>query len=86
MYTLAGLMTLANGDFMSVTVRRTEINRDGGEHAISEVPLDVDNVELRYSRGFGAGTVSAGMGYEDPVTRPDSSSRVHGFVTWQQGF
>jgi hypothetical protein len=86
MYTLAGLLTRPNGDFLSLTVRRAEINRDGGIHAISEVPVDLDNVELRYSRGLGAGTVSAGLGYEDPSLRPDSSSGVHGFVTWQQGF
>ncbi len=85
-FTLAGTITLANGDFMGLTLRRLDINRDGGPHAISEVPLDVDNVELRYSRGLGAGNVSFGMGYEDPATRPDSSSGFHGFVTWQQGF
>jgi len=84
-YTLGGLVNFANGDFLSVTLRRLEINRDGGNHAISAVPLDVDNVELRYSRGFGVGTVSVGMGYEDPAARPDSSS-LHGFVIWQQGF
>jgi Capsule assembly protein Wzi len=86
MYTLAGLMTLAKGDFLSVTVRRAQINRDGGSHEISEVPLDVDNVELRYSREFGAGNIGVGIGYEEPATRPDSTSPVHGFVTWQQGF
>jgi hypothetical protein len=41
---------------------------------------------LRYARGFGAGKVSVGLAYEDPATRPDASSSVHGFVTWQQGF
>ena len=85
-FTLAGQLTRAEGDFFSVTLRRMEINRDGGAHAISEVPLDVDNVELRYSRGFGAGKVSVGLGYQDPATRPDESYPVHGFVTWQQGF
>jgi capsule assembly protein Wzi len=85
-YTLAGLLTRANGDFFSLTLRRVELNRDGGEHAISDVPLDVDNVELRYSRGLGAGTVSLGIGYEDPATRPDASSGAHGFISWQQGF
>lgn len=85
-FTVAGQVTLTNGDFVSLALRRMQINRDGGAHAISEVPLDVDNVELRYSRGLGAGTVSAGLGWENPATRPDSSSGVHGFVTWQQGF
>jgi hypothetical protein len=85
-FALAGQITLSNGDFVSLALRRMQINRDGGEHAISEVPLAVDNVELRYSRGVGPGSISAGMGYEDPATRPNSSSGVHAFVSWQQGF
>ena len=85
-FTLAGMLTLQSGDFFSLTLRRAEINRDGGTHAISGVPLDVDNVELRYSRGWAIGKISVGLGYEDPATRPDASSRVNGFVIWQQGF
>lgn len=84
--TVSGLLTRENGDFLSLTLRRLKINRDGGEHAISEVPLDVDNVELRYSRGLGAGTISFGLGYDDPATRPDASSGAHGFMNWQKGF
>ncbi len=86
MFTLAGFLTRENGDTLAVSVRRVNLNRDGGEHALSGVPLDVDNVELRYSRGLGAGKISAGIGYEDPPVTADSSSRVHGFVNWQQGF
>jgi hypothetical protein len=86
MFSLAGLLTRENGDTLSVSVRRVELNRDGGDHPISDVPLDVDNVELRYSRGLGAGKISAGIGYEDPAVTADSSSRVHGFINWQQGF
>jgi hypothetical protein len=41
---------------------------------------------LRYSREWGAGWVSAGIGYEDPVIRTGYSSRVNGFLSWQQGF
>ncbi len=85
-FTLAGLLTRSNGDTLSLQVRRVQLNRNGGDHAISDVPLDVDNVQLRYSRGFGAGNISAGIGYEDPPLTADSSSRVHGFVTWLQGF
>ena len=86
MYTLAGILTLARGDIVSVTLRRMELNRDGGAHTVTEVPLDVDNVELRYSRGVDLGTISLGIGYDDPANLAGSSSRVHGFVTWQQGF
>jgi hypothetical protein len=84
-FTLAGMLNLENGDFVSVSLRRLKINRDGGDHSISDVPLDVDNVELRYSRGLWGGKVSVGMGYEDPATRPDATSGLHGFVTWEQG-
>jgi hypothetical protein len=84
--TLAGQVTRSNGDYLSLSLRRLEINRDGGEHAISEVPLDVDNVELRYSRRLGTGLVSVGVGYGDVPTRTDSTSSMHGFVTWQQGY
>jgi hypothetical protein len=86
MYSLAAILVRRNGDSLSLSMRRTELNRDGGNHAISSVPLSVDNVELRFSRGVGAGRISVGLGYEDPATGPDSSSRVHGFASWQQGF
>jgi len=85
-YTLAGILTRENGDVVSLTARRVELNRDGGAHAISDVPLDLDNVELRYSRGLGAGKISVGIGYQDPVISQESSSRVHGFAIWQKGF
>jgi hypothetical protein len=86
MYTVAGMLSRENGDFFSLTLRRAEINRDGGEHAISEVPQDVDNVELRYSRGVGAGKISVGLGYGNPTAGQDSSGDFHGFLVWQQGF
>jgi hypothetical protein len=86
MYAMSGLLNRQNGDALSLTVRRIELNRDGGAHAISDVPLSVDDVELRYSRGVGAGKISAGIGYEEPATTADSTSRIRGFVNWQQGF
>jgi len=85
MFTIAGLLARANGDVLEVTVRQVELNRDGGPHAISTVPLDVENVELRYSRVFGPGIVRIGVGYDEPGIKTDSS-RAHGFVNWQQGF
>ena len=86
MYTLGGILTLARGDVLSLTLRRVELNRDGGTHAISEVPLDLDNVELRFSRGVGTGKLSVGVGYQSQSTSVDADSRVHGFASWQQGF
>jgi hypothetical protein len=86
MYTFGGLLTRPNGDSVGLTVRRAELNRNGGEHAISQVPLDVDNVELRYSRAIALGRVSLGIGWDDTATIGDSDSGVRGFVSWQQGF
>jgi hypothetical protein len=85
-YSFGGVLNRENGEVVSLTIRRVELNRDGGPHAISDVPLDVDNVELRYSRGLGGGKISAGIGYSDPSNGTQASSRVHGFVAWQQGF
>lgn len=86
MFTLAGLLTRENGDVLSVSVRRVDVNRDGGPHAISGAPVDLYNVELRYSRVLSIGRISAGIGYQDADVGADSSSRVHAFATWQQGF
>ncbi|MEO8064335.1 MAG: capsule assembly Wzi family protein [Pseudomonadota bacterium] len=85
-YSLAGLLNRPNGDVLSLLLRRLELNRDGGPHAISPVPLDLDNVELRYSRAFGFGKIGFGLGYDDRTSTADSGTNVRGFLTWQQGF
>ena len=85
MLSVAGLLTRENGDVMSFTILRGQINRDGGAHAISAVPVDLDDVELRYSREVGVGEISLGIGYQDPIVLP-GSSRVRGFASWQRGF
>ena len=85
MYGLAALLVRPDGDVLSVSLRQVELNRDGGEHAIADVPQDLDNVELRYSRGLLGGRLSIGVGFDDPAAAADSS-RFHGFMSWQQGF
>jgi hypothetical protein len=85
MTSVAALLNRPNGDTVSLTLRKMELNRDGGPHQITQTPLDVDNVELRYSRALGAGRISAGVGYDDESLAA-FDSRTHGFVTWQQGF
>jgi len=85
MTTVAALLTRPGGDVLSVAVRQVELNRDGGPHALTLVPLDLNNLEMRYSRLFGFGRISAGLGFEDAGST-DSGSKVHGFLTWQQGF
>jgi hypothetical protein len=86
MVALAGVLSRPNGDVVSLTLRRVELNRDGGDHSISATPLDLDNVELRYMWMFGIGKVSVGVGYDDQSAQPDSGSRTRGFLSWQQGF
>jgi hypothetical protein len=86
LYAVSGLLSRSNGDVASLTVRRVELNRDGGQHAISGVPLDEDNVELRYSRVFSSGKVSVGLVYGDQGDDGVSASAFRGFLSWQQGF
>lgn len=85
MSTVSGLLARRSGDFLSISVRRVELNRDGGAHALSDFPLDLNNVEMQYSRRFGFGDLIAGVGYED-ASSAASGSQFHGFLTWQQGF
>jgi Capsule assembly protein Wzi len=86
MYSIGGILTRGNGDVVSLTLRRVELNRDGGQHAVSDVPLDLDNVELRLSRGLGPGRLSVGVGFQNPSIATGSDSRIHAFASWQQGF
>ncbi|MEJ0084672.1 MAG: capsule assembly Wzi family protein [Pseudomonadota bacterium] len=85
MYSFGASLARPNGDFYSLTLRKVELNRDGGPHTISTVPLNLRNVELRHSRKFGAGTLTAGLGYDDSEA-PAFDSKVRGFLTWRQGF
>ncbi len=86
MYSLGAILSRLDSTVLSLTLRHAQINRDGtGVHAISEVPADVDNVELRVSRVFGFGRVNAGASFDDGGLE-DGSSGVRGFVSWQQGF
>jgi hypothetical protein len=85
MFTLGAILTRSGGDVLSATLRSVKLNRDGGPHTISEIPLDVDNVELRFSRDVGAGRLDLGIGYEDPALG-DAGSGTHGFARWQLGF
>ena len=86
MFSVAALLNRVNGDVFGVTLRRAQINRDGGPHAISDMPVELKSVELRYSRRLGAGKVGVGIGYTDPAVSADSSSGVQGFAVWQHGF
>jgi hypothetical protein len=41
---------------------------------------------LRYSKVFGLGKVSIGLGYDDRSAPASSASDVRGYLSWQQGF
>jgi hypothetical protein len=87
MFSVAGLLTRQNGDVFSIELRHAKLNRYGPrEHSISEVPADLDNVELRYSKIFGIGKVSLGLGYDDWSAPGVADSNVRGYLRWQQGF
>jgi len=86
-FSVAGLLNRPNGDVISIELRHAQINRDGtGTHAISSVPADLDNVELRYSKNFAIGKVSMGLGYDDWSVPDVADSDVRGYLRWQQGF
>jgi hypothetical protein len=86
MYSLGGVLVRQGGDTASITLRHVEFNRDGtGLHAFSGVPIDLDDVELRYSHLFRFGKLGVGVGYG----QTDAGSVPAGaraFVTMQQGF
>jgi hypothetical protein len=85
MYSLAVSLVRPSGEAFDLAIRRAQINRDGGQHTISEVPREVDNVSLRYSRQVGPGKLAIGLSLDEgDELRPGESA--HGYVTWQQGF
>jgi hypothetical protein len=84
--TLAALLMRSNGDSFSLTARQFDINRDGGAHSISPAPLEVDDVELRYSSEFDSGKIVIGLGNASRHSDGTSNSDLRGFVIWQQGF
>ncbi len=86
MTSFAGLLVRPDGDSFGITLRRTQVNRDGGPHAISEVPLTVDNVELRYSRSLELAKLTIGVGVDDHKASTGAGLDMRGFVIWRQGF
>jgi hypothetical protein len=78
MTSVAALLARPGGDVVSLTVRRVELNRNGGPHSISATPLDLDDVELRFSRMFDFGKVNVGLGHDD--------NDLRAFLAWRQGF
>jgi hypothetical protein len=86
MYSLGAILTRPGGNSLSLTLRRLELNRDGGVHPISTVPADSDNVELRYSRALRSSSVIFGIAYFGGDDMADSEAGMRGFITWQQGF
>jgi hypothetical protein len=86
MYSVGAILVRPDGDSLSLLARKVELNRDGGEHFISAVPVDLSDVEFRYSRHTRFGKFSLGAGYQDPAVAADEGQGLRGFLTWQQGF
>jgi hypothetical protein len=86
MYSLGGLVSFQKGDTLTFLFRKVELNRDGGQHALTALPADVDNVELDYTRQFGSSELIMGVGYDDPGGYGETGPRFRGRVSWQRGF
>jgi hypothetical protein len=86
MWSLGAVVVTARGDSFDASVRTADINRDGGRHAISSDPADINNVEFRYSRVLGSGRMILGLGFDDRTVGGVSDSETRGFLAWQQGF
>jgi hypothetical protein len=78
MTSAAALLVRPDGDVLGLTVRKLEINRDGGPHSISLTPDDLMDVEFRFTRQFDFGMVAVGLGHDEKDARA--------FLTWRQGF
>jgi hypothetical protein len=84
MYSLGATLVRPAGDVVSALVRKTNLNRDGGGNFVSPVPVEIKNVELRYTRELWSGELGVGLGFDDATAPSDSSSDVRGFLTWRQ--
>jgi hypothetical protein len=85
-YSVGALLTTRGGTELSLLARKVEFNRDGGAHTISEVPLQVEDVELGYSRAIKGMKIRLGVGLGDDIRDPGEGSSLRGFLIWQQGY
>jgi hypothetical protein len=81
----SGMLVRPDGSQYSLGLRDLDLNRDGGPHTISTVPLRLRNVELRHSRELGNGRISVGAGFDD-LAGTAAESEVRGFLSYEQGF
>jgi hypothetical protein len=86
MYSLGGKVSLPADSSLGFLLRRAELNRDGGEHALTTLPGLLDNVELQYAKQLGSSELLVGVGFDDRNGFGDESSQVRGHVSWQRGF
>jgi hypothetical protein len=85
MYSLGAILVRHDGDSLALSVRRAQLNRDGGPHALGEVPAEREDVELRYARERAWGKLQVSIGLHDSDT-PGADATPRGFLMWQQGF
>jgi hypothetical protein len=84
---LGVILVRPDGASSSATFRDARLNRDGsGVHAISVVPAELRNVELRHSQQIAGGMATLGLGYDQAGDGAGIRSGARGFVTWQRGF
>ncbi|MCB1623527.1 MAG: capsule assembly Wzi family protein, partial [Pseudomonadales bacterium] len=83
MYSLGATLVRADGDAVNVLVRRSDLNRDNGSNFVAAGPVEIQNVELQYSRALWTGKMSIGLGYDD-ASDAAASSDIRGFVSWRQ--
>ena len=66
------------GDTVNALLRKTNLNRDGGNNFLSSGPVEIKNIELQYSRALWSGQLAVGLGYDD-ASNDAVSSDVRGF-------
>lgn len=75
-----------NGQDFSVLWQQADLNRDGGSHLLTISPLIYKTVELRHSRGLASGRLNLEVNFDNISGSSNTSLKVRGFASWQQGF
>ena len=83
MYSLGATLVRPQGDTVNALLRKTNLNRDGGNNFLSSGPVEIKNIELQYSRALWSGQLAVGLGYDD-ASNDAVSSDVRGFLNWRQ--
>ena len=83
MYSLGATLVRPKGDSWNVTLRKVDLNRDGGfdsTHTVSKVASELKNVEVQYNRALAKGQLQLGVGLDDIK---GDGTHARGFVGWR---